>query len=79
MLLATGTRFEPHEILAPVGSGGIDEVYKARDTRLDPSAIKVLTDNLSRKPQFRERFEREACVVSSLNHQTMLSMPSVRE
>src|SRR5437867_8129847 len=66
---AAGTRFGPYEILAPIGAGGMGEVYRAQDTRLDRTvAIKVLPEHLSAKPQLRERFEREARAVSSLNH-----------
>jgi serine/threonine protein kinase len=69
MSLSTGTRLGPYEILTPLGAGGMGEVYKARDTRLDRTvAIKVLPEHLSQKPQLRERFEREARAVSSLNH-----------
>src|ERR1700694_3594465 len=69
MSLAAGTRLGPYEILAPLGAGGMGEVYRARDTRLDRTvAIKVLPEHLSQKPQLRERFEREARAVSSLNH-----------
>jgi len=61
MPLAAGTRFGPYEILAPIGAGGMGEVYKARDTRLDRTiAIKVLPEHLSSNPQLHERFEREA-------------------
>src|SRR5712692_5974523 len=63
MSLATGTRLGPYEILAPIGAGGMGEVYKARDTRLDRIvAIKVSNE------QFSERFEREARAVAALNH-----------
>src|SRR5258706_8913693 len=69
MPLAAGTKLGPHEIIAPLGAGGMGEVYRARDTRLDRTvAIKVLPEHLSAKPQLRERFEREARAVSSLNH-----------
>src|ERR1700686_3375196 len=69
MPLAAGTKLGPHEIIAPIGAGGMGEVYRARDTRLDRTvAIKVLPEHLSAKPQLRERFEREARAVSSLNH-----------
>jgi len=69
MTLAVGTKLGPHEILAPIGAGGMGEVYKARDTRLDRIvAIKVLPDHLSNKPDLRERFEREARTIASLNH-----------
>ena len=61
MPLVIGTRLGPYEIVAPLGSGGMGEVYKARDTRLDRIvAIKVLPEALAADPQFRERFEREA-------------------
>src|SRR5256885_7290983 len=69
MSLAVGTRFGPYEILAPIGAGGMGEVYRARDTRLDRTvAIKVLPEHLSSNPQLRERFEREAKAISSLSH-----------
>src|SRR5437870_5234478 len=69
MPLAAGTRFGPYEILAPIGAGGMGEVYRARDTRLDRIvAIKVLPAHLSDNPQRRERFEREAKAISSLSH-----------
>jgi eukaryotic-like serine/threonine-protein kinase len=69
MSLSTGTRLGPYEILTPLGAGGMGEVYKARDTRLDRTvAIKVLPEHLSQKPELRQRFEREARSISSLNH-----------
>jgi serine/threonine protein kinase len=69
MPLAAGTRFGPYEILAPIGAGGMGEVYRARDTRLDRTvAIKVLPEHLSSNPQLRERFDREAKTISSLSH-----------
>src|SRR6476660_3611318 len=69
MPLATGTRLGPYEILAPIGAGGMGEVYRARDTRLDRTvAIKVLPAHLSGNPQLRERFDREAKAISSLSH-----------
>jgi serine/threonine protein kinase len=69
MPLAAGTRLGPYEILAPIGAGGMGEVYRARDTRLDRTvAIKVLPAHLSGNPQLRERFDREAKAVSSLSH-----------
>ena len=61
MALSAGTRLGPYEILAPLGAGGMGEVYKARDTRLDRTvAIKVLPGHLASDPELRERFEREA-------------------
>src|ERR1035438_3962277 len=63
MALSAGTRLGPFEILAPIGAGGMGEVYKARDTRLNREvAIKVAGE------RFSDRFEREARAVSSLNH-----------
>jgi len=69
MPLKAGTRLGPYEIVAPLGAGGMGEVYEARDTRLDRSvAIKILPAHLSGNEAFRQRFEREARAVSSLNH-----------
>ena len=69
MPLTSGAKLGPYEILAPLGAGGMGEVYRARDTRLDRSvAIKVLPSHLSSDPQRRERFEREAKAISALNH-----------
>src|SRR5271167_441122 len=69
MTLKAGDKLGSFEILGAVGAGGQGEVYKARDTRLDRNvAIKVLPSHLSSRPELRERFEREARTVSSLNH-----------
>jgi serine/threonine-protein kinase len=69
MALDPGTRLGPYEVVASLGAGGMGEVYKARDIRLDRTvAIKVLPAHLSDDGQRRERFEREARAVSSLNH-----------
>jgi serine/threonine protein kinase len=69
MTLASGTRLGPYEILAPLGAGGMGEVYRARDTRLDRTvAIKVLPTSLADDRQFRERFDREARTISQLDH-----------
>ena len=68
MNVTTGTRLGPYEILAAIGAGGMGEVYKARDTRLDRVvAIKVLPAALASDPQFRERFDREARTISQLD------------
>ncbi len=69
MPLSPGTKLGPYEITAPIGAGGMGEVYRAKDTRLDRIvAIKVLPSHLSSNPDLRHRFEREARAVSSLNH-----------
>jgi serine/threonine protein kinase/Tol biopolymer transport system component len=69
MAIKRGTRLGPYEILSAIGAGGMGEVYRARDTRLDRSvAIKVLPAHLTDKPEVRERFEREARTIASLNH-----------
>src|SRR5262249_15866927 len=75
MAFATGARLGPYEILAPLGAGGMGEVYRAKDTRLDPPvAIKLLPSHLSSNPDFRERFEREARTISSLSHPHICSL-----
>src|SRR5499426_2939887 len=80
MPLPTGARLGPYEILAPLGAGGMGEVYKARDTRLDRTvAIKILTEALGRDPQFRERFDREARAISQLDHPHICALHDVGE
>ncbi len=69
MALAAGTKLGPYEIAAPLGAGGMGEVYRARDTRLNRTvAIKVLPDHLGDSAKLRERFDREARTIASLNH-----------
>jgi hypothetical protein len=69
MPLSLGVRLGPYEILDAIGAGGMGEVYRARDTRLDRTvAIKILPPHLSDDPSLRQRFEREAKAISSLNH-----------
>ena len=69
MALSAGTRLDPYEILAPIGAGSMGEVYKARDTRLERTvAVKVLPPQAADNAEARQRFEREARAVSSLNH-----------
>lgn len=69
MPLTMGTRLGPYEVIAPLGAGGMGEVYRARDTRLGREvAVKVLPPHLSENAEARARFEREARVVSGLNH-----------
>jgi Tol biopolymer transport system component/predicted Ser/Thr protein kinase len=78
MTLATGTRLGPYEILAPLGAGGMGEVYKARDTRLERTvAIKVLPQHLSSSPEIRQRFEREAKTISQLSHPHICALHDV--
>jgi eukaryotic-like serine/threonine-protein kinase len=69
MTIQIGSRLGPYEVFAPLGAGGMGEVWKARDTRLERDvAIKVLPQALAGNPQFRARFEREAKTISQLNH-----------
>jgi len=69
MVLTAGTRLGPYEIVSPLGAGGMGEVYRARDIRLDRTvAIKVLVSHLSSSPELQQRMEREARAISSLNH-----------
>ncbi|MCL4813064.1 MAG: protein kinase [Vicinamibacteraceae bacterium] len=80
MPLAAGTRLGPYEILGLVGAGGMGEVYKARDTRLDRTvAIKVLAPAVSAGPERRARFEREAKTIASLNHPHICTLHDVGE
>jgi eukaryotic-like serine/threonine-protein kinase len=69
MALAAGTRLGPYEILLPIGAGGMGEVYKACDTRLD--RIVAIKES---KDQFTERFEPEAFAVAALNHPNICTM-----
>ena len=69
MAILSGKRLGPYEILSSIGAGGMGEVYRARDTRLDRIvAVKILPDHLSDRAELRERFEREARTIASLNH-----------
>ena len=69
MSLTAGSRLGPYEIVAPLGAGGMGEVYQARDTRLDRTvAIKVLAAHIAADPDLRARFEREARAVAALDH-----------
>src|SRR5262249_36107499 len=80
MPLTPGTRLGPYEILSSLGAGGMGEVYSARDTRLDRTvAIKILPEHLSERPDARERFEREARAISSLNHPNICQLYDVGE
>src|ERR1700692_2431979 len=69
MTLTSGTKLGPYEIESPLGAGGMGEVYRARDIRLDRNvAVKVLASHLSSSPELKQRMEREARAISSLNH-----------
>src|SRR6202049_2810322 len=69
MAVNPGTRLGSYEVVAQIGAGGMGEVYKARDTRLDRIvAIKVLPAHLADRAELRERFDREAKTIASLNH-----------
>src|SRR5271168_32579 len=69
MALTSGTKLGPYEIETPLGAGGMGEVYRARDTRLDRTvAVKILPAHLSDNQDAKQRFEREARTISSLNH-----------
>src|SRR5450830_1384193 len=75
MTVTPGRRLGPYEILAPLGAGGMGEVYRARDTKLHREvAIKVLPELLSKDPGALARFEREAHAVAALNHPNILSI-----
>ena len=78
--LKPGTRLGPYEILSLVGAGGMGEVYKSRDTRLDRTvAVKVLTPALATDAQFRDRFDREARAISQLDHPHICALHDVGE
>jgi serine/threonine protein kinase len=78
MSLTSGTKLGPYEIQSPLGAGGMGEVYCARDTRLDRTvAVKILPSHLSENPQARQRFDREARAISSLNHPNICTLYDV--
>jgi eukaryotic-like serine/threonine-protein kinase len=78
MSLPNGTKLGPYQVVAPLGVGGMGEVYQARDTRLDRTvAIKILPSDLSGDATRRQRFEREAKVISSLNHPNICTLYDV--
>src|SRR5206468_9143684 len=78
MTLAAGSRLGPYEVLSPLGAGGMGEVYKARDTRLDRTvAVKVLPQHTSSSPEARQRFEREAKTISQLSHPHICALHDV--
>jgi serine/threonine protein kinase len=75
MTIPAGSRLGPYEVLAPLGEGGMGEVYRARDTRLDRTvAIKVLPSSVAADPDTLARFEREAKAVAALSHPNVLAI-----
>ena len=77
MTLTPGSRLGPYEIIVPIGSGGMGEIYKARDTRLDRVvAVKVISPLFAGAPELRDPFEREARAVSQLNHPNICTLPT---
>src|SRR5438132_13841980 len=75
-----GTRLGPYEIVAPIGAGGMGEVYRARDTRLDRQvAVKILPAEFAQNAQFKMRFEREARTISQLSHPNICTLYDVGE
>src|SRR5256885_2890034 len=78
MALPSGTRLGPYKIIAPIGAGGMGEVYRALDTRLGRDvAVKVLPSHLTSDPDLKARFEREARVISSLQHPHICTLHDV--
>src|SRR6195256_1950579 len=75
MTLPAGTRLGPYEILSPLGAGGMGEVYRARDKKLDRDvAVKVLPQSVAADPDTLARFEREAKAVAALSHPNILAI-----
>jgi eukaryotic-like serine/threonine-protein kinase len=78
MALTAGTRLGPYEIRSPLGAGGMGEVYRALDTRLQRIvAVKILPSHLSENPEAKERFDREARTISALNHPNICTLYDV--
>ena len=74
-MLTASTRLGPYEVVAPLGAGGMGEVYRARDTRLGREvAVKVLPELFARDPDRQARFEREARAVAALSHPNILAI-----
>src|SRR5258708_19216905 len=73
--LAPGSRLGPYEVISLLGAGGMGEVYRARDTRLDRTvALKILPGHVAATPTARERFEREARAISALSHPNICTL-----
>src|SRR5437764_14967769 len=80
MTLAAGTKLGPYEILAPLGAGGMGEVYRARDTKLARDvALKVLPEAFANDAERMARFEREAQMLASLNHPNIATIHGLEE
>src|ERR1700692_1405742 len=80
MPLSTGDKLGPYEILAPIGAGGMGEVYRAKDTKLDREvAIKILPESFANDPDRLPRFEREAKVLAALNHPNIAHIYGVED
>ncbi|MCA1583101.1 MAG: protein kinase, partial [Acidobacteria bacterium] len=78
MSFPTGFHLGPYELLSPLGAGGMGEVYRAKDTRLERIvAVKVLRSDLSSSADFRQRFEREARAISQLSHSNICALYDV--
>ena len=78
MALAAATKLGPYEIVAPIGAGGMGEVYRARDTRLGRDvALKILPESFAREPDRLRRFEQEARAVAALNHPNILAIHDI--
>src|SRR5215469_6554091 len=78
MTLSLGDKLGPYEIFEPIGAGGMGQVYKARDTRLNRTvAIKVLPPEFASRPDWKQRFEREAQTIASLNHPHICTLHDV--
>src|SRR5579872_3796687 len=80
MPISVGNIFGSYEILAPIGAGGMGEVYRGRDMKLDREvAIKVLPDTFAHDPERLARFEREAKILASLNHPNIAQIYGIEE
>src|SRR6202166_4344843 len=78
MSLTSGTLVGPYEVISAAGAGGMGEVYRAKDTRLDRTvAVKILPSHLSGNPEAKQRFDREARTISSLNHPNICTLHDV--
>src|SRR4051794_5925351 len=80
MTLASGKKLGPYEIISSAGAGGMGEVYRARDTRLDRTvAVKIISGDVANSSELRQRFEREARAISSLSHPHICALYDIGE